>query len=187
MASTYVIRDPDTFRQNICDKLSKLFTTNTDTEDAKRTTIIVGNIEKSVYNWAIREATAKQLVRYPMGQSPLCAIVCGSAAECLYEFVHQCRIGPTNCIGRRITRNRRKHDTPGDESRALGRHHRIEKKTRSFQISDEYGGQYGFIQMFTVQIDPMQLYDSANSKCRRSHDGICHMSVVRETVEVLIC
>ena len=66
MASTYVIRDPDTFRQNICDKLSKLFSavdSIANTEDAKRTTIIVGNIEKSVYNWAIREATAKQLVR----------------------------------------------------------------------------------------------------------------------------
>jgi DNA-directed RNA polymerase subunit M/transcription elongation factor TFIIS len=59
MANTYFIRDPESFRNNVCDKLTKLFTDSDGTVSASNTQ----NIEKSVYNWAIREANTKQLVR----------------------------------------------------------------------------------------------------------------------------
>jgi DNA-directed RNA polymerase subunit M/transcription elongation factor TFIIS len=61
MTSTYFIRDPESFRNNVCQKISALGS-KLAVEDIDRSRTWI-NIEKSIYNWTIREATFKQLVR----------------------------------------------------------------------------------------------------------------------------
>ena len=48
------IENPDTFRSNICNKLSSFFS-----ENMKHAT----NLEKGIYNWALKEATNRKVVK----------------------------------------------------------------------------------------------------------------------------
>jgi transcription elongation factor S-II len=48
------IENPDTFRSNICKKLSSFFS-----ENMKHAT----NLEKGIYNWALKEATNRKVVK----------------------------------------------------------------------------------------------------------------------------
>ena len=48
------IENPDTFRSNICKKLSAFFS-----ENMKHAT----NLEKGIYNWALKEATNRKVVK----------------------------------------------------------------------------------------------------------------------------
>ena len=52
--STKNIENPDTFRSNICKKLSSFFS-----ENMKHAT----NLEKGIYNWALKEATNRKVVK----------------------------------------------------------------------------------------------------------------------------
>lgn len=54
---TRIIQNPDTFRSNICQKLSVFF------KDCLNAEKHASNLEKGVYNWTLKEATFRKVVK----------------------------------------------------------------------------------------------------------------------------
>jgi len=56
------VHHPAAFREEVCAKIRKVFTSSNDEIDEKNTKIVM-NMEKGIYNYAIREATQAKVVK----------------------------------------------------------------------------------------------------------------------------